>query len=263
MKYIHFQYVPNGKACYKDIMINVIMKRKASLKSPCLHPVFGPVFTPYPLFQWYLQSKDILLNLKMKCWNSAFNAQGSRLIIVVVHVGAVKIYVAAVEVLRKKEKNRMKLSLPSKLVEKLVEVPFTMFCFVKFSFSVTRLMACYAETSCFHPLIAKILLWSKCCKKKGHVKKALWSMYSKNKRHSKKTWQLKYSARKAKWMKKISQCSMGHSCWNFRNPVMRDKAYIECGDVKLPWHQHGGGAMPWMENGTVWQVEYTYCTTDS
>jgi hypothetical protein len=90
----------------KDIMINEIMKWKASLKSPpCLHPVFGPVFTPLsPLFQWYLQSKDILLNLKMKCWNSAFNAQGSRLIIVVVHVGAVKIYVAAVEALRKKEK---------------------------------------------------------------------------------------------------------------------------------------------------------------
>jgi hypothetical protein len=33
----------------------------------------------------------------MKCWNSAFNAQGSRVFIVVVHVGAVKIYVAAVE----------------------------------------------------------------------------------------------------------------------------------------------------------------------
>ncbi len=40
----------------------------------------------------------------MKCWNSAFNAQGSRLIIVVVQVGAVKIYVAAVEALTKKER---------------------------------------------------------------------------------------------------------------------------------------------------------------
>jgi hypothetical protein len=37
-------------------------------------------------------------------WNSAFNAQGSRLIIVVVQVGAVKIYVAEVEALRKKER---------------------------------------------------------------------------------------------------------------------------------------------------------------
>jgi hypothetical protein len=33
----------------------------------------------------------------MKCSNSELNAQGSKLIIVVVHVGAVKIYVAAVE----------------------------------------------------------------------------------------------------------------------------------------------------------------------
>jgi hypothetical protein len=45
-----------------------------------------------------------LLNLGMKCWNSAFNAQGSRVIIVIVQVGAVKIYVAAVEAVRKKEK---------------------------------------------------------------------------------------------------------------------------------------------------------------
>jgi hypothetical protein len=39
----------------------------------------------------------------MKWWNSTFNAQGSRVIIVVVLVGAVKIYVA-VEALRKKER---------------------------------------------------------------------------------------------------------------------------------------------------------------
>jgi hypothetical protein len=40
----------------------------------------------------------------MKYSNSAFNAQGSILIIVFVQVGAVKIYVAAVEALRKKER---------------------------------------------------------------------------------------------------------------------------------------------------------------
>jgi hypothetical protein len=40
----------------------------------------------------------------MKCWNSGFNAQGSRVIIVVVQVGSVKICVAAVEALRKNEK---------------------------------------------------------------------------------------------------------------------------------------------------------------
>jgi hypothetical protein len=39
----------------------------------------------------------------MKCWYSAFNAQGSRVITVVVQVGAVKIYVAAVDAFRKKE----------------------------------------------------------------------------------------------------------------------------------------------------------------
>ncbi len=39
----------------------------------------------------------------MKCWNSAFNAHGSRVIIVVVQVGAAKIYIAAVQALRKKE----------------------------------------------------------------------------------------------------------------------------------------------------------------
>jgi hypothetical protein len=36
-----------------------------SAKELCLHPVFGPPFTPYPLFQWYLQSKDILINLSI------------------------------------------------------------------------------------------------------------------------------------------------------------------------------------------------------
>jgi len=39
----------------------------------------------------------------MKCWNSASNAQ-ARVIIVVIQVGAVKIYVRAVDELRKKER---------------------------------------------------------------------------------------------------------------------------------------------------------------
>jgi len=37
------------------------------VKSPYLNQVFGPAFTPYPIFQWYPQSKEILLNLSMKC----------------------------------------------------------------------------------------------------------------------------------------------------------------------------------------------------
>jgi hypothetical protein len=40
----------------------------------------------------------------MKCWNSAFNTQGSRVCIVIVQVGTVKRYVVAVEALRKKER---------------------------------------------------------------------------------------------------------------------------------------------------------------
>jgi hypothetical protein len=40
----------------------------------------------------------------MKCWNSTFNAQGSRIIIVHVHVRILKIYVAIMEKLRGKER---------------------------------------------------------------------------------------------------------------------------------------------------------------
>jgi hypothetical protein len=45
-----------------------------------------------------------MLQLTTKCWNSAFIPQGSRLIIVIVEVRGVKIYVAAVEALRKMER---------------------------------------------------------------------------------------------------------------------------------------------------------------
>ncbi len=45
-----------------------------------------------------------MLELSMKCWYLAFNARGSRLIIVIVQLGAGKIHVVAVEALRKKER---------------------------------------------------------------------------------------------------------------------------------------------------------------
>jgi hypothetical protein len=80
-----------------------------------------------------------LLNLSMKFWNSAFNAQVSRVIIVVLQVGAVKIYVAAVEALTKEG---MKLSLPPKLMQKLVWVLVILFCTI--SFPITHLMPYYA-----------------------------------------------------------------------------------------------------------------------
>jgi hypothetical protein len=61
-----------------------------SIKSPSVARPISSAFAPYPLFEWYPQSKEILLNLGMKCWNSAFDTQGSRVIIGVVQVGAVK-----------------------------------------------------------------------------------------------------------------------------------------------------------------------------
>jgi hypothetical protein len=65
-----------GSASSSNQPLDIILE--LPIKSPALHPVFGPVFTPYPLFQWYLQSNEILLNLSMKCLNSVFNAEGWR-----------------------------------------------------------------------------------------------------------------------------------------------------------------------------------------
>jgi hypothetical protein len=51
--------------------VRVLGRRKKlielSIKSPCLHPVFGLAFILYPLFQWYPERNEILLNLGMKC----------------------------------------------------------------------------------------------------------------------------------------------------------------------------------------------------
>jgi hypothetical protein len=63
---------------YKYHMIISLTSRKAVgvMTSPCLWASFHP---PYPLFQ--PKVRKFLLNLSMKCWNSAFNAQGWRVII--------------------------------------------------------------------------------------------------------------------------------------------------------------------------------------
>ncbi len=45
-----------------------------------------------------------MLKLSVKCWISAFNAQGLRGIIVVAEIKAVKIYVTVVEMFKKKER---------------------------------------------------------------------------------------------------------------------------------------------------------------
>jgi hypothetical protein len=85
----------------------------------------------------------------MKCWNSTFNAQGSRGIIVVVQVGAVKIYVAA-EALRKKERGDETQFTTE--IDGLTSLGPQLFRFVKFLFSVTCLMPCYLEIGRFRPL---------------------------------------------------------------------------------------------------------------
>ncbi len=63
----------------------------------------GLLSLPIPSFSGICKVRKFLLNLSVKCWNSAFNAQGSRVIIVVLQRG-VKIYVAAVEALSKMER---------------------------------------------------------------------------------------------------------------------------------------------------------------
>jgi len=76
-----------------------------SVKKPCLHPVFGPPLSPpIPSFSGIRKIKTFLLNLSMKCWNLAFNTQGSRVIILVVQLQTVQIYVATMKALRKKER---------------------------------------------------------------------------------------------------------------------------------------------------------------
>jgi hypothetical protein len=75
--------------------------------------------------------------------NSVFNAQCSRVIIVVVQVaGAVKIYVAAVKALKGKERGDETQFTTKKLVEKRVWVP--VISFSKMSFPVKHLMPYYA-----------------------------------------------------------------------------------------------------------------------
>ncbi len=75
------------------------------MKSPCLDLLFRHVFTPYPLFQWYAQNNEILLNFSLKCWNSTFNVQGLSIIIIVVHVGVVKIHITIVDAFKKNERS--------------------------------------------------------------------------------------------------------------------------------------------------------------
>ncbi len=75
----------------------------------------GPPFPlSIPLFRWYPQSKDIFNKSQYEMLTTHYefadtqhlNAQGSRVITVVVQLGAVKIYVAAVEALAQEKRER-------------------------------------------------------------------------------------------------------------------------------------------------------------
>jgi hypothetical protein len=83
---------------------------------------------PIPCFIDIRKSKEILLHLSMKCGNSAFHAQGSRLITVVVHVGEAKIYVTPVGAVRKKERQDETQFTTKIGGKKLVWVPVISFC---------------------------------------------------------------------------------------------------------------------------------------
>jgi len=75
--------------------------RRNSKVIPKVTPSFTPTsfLLPPPISSSFSDTRNItkfLLNLSMKCWNSAFNAHGSRVIIIVVEVWALRIYVAIV-----------------------------------------------------------------------------------------------------------------------------------------------------------------------
>jgi hypothetical protein len=84
--------------------VNVFGRVSVNTKIICEVTLSLSLLSPKPCFQGYPLSKEIWLNLGMKCWNSALSAEGSRLNIVALQVGAVKIHAATVEALKKKER---------------------------------------------------------------------------------------------------------------------------------------------------------------
>jgi len=118
-------------------------------KSSCLHPLFGPAFTRVPPFSGIYKVRNFLSNLSMKCWNSAFNAQGWRVTIIVVNVGVKIVVQVVVEACGSQETWTMGWN-------SIYHQNFhcsQLFRFVKFSFPVTPLMPYYAKTGHPHPLI--------------------------------------------------------------------------------------------------------------
>jgi len=55
---------------YNSIGLSIGAKKKKKIQTNRVICKVTLSFTPYPLFQWYLQSKEIFKNLSMKCCNS-------------------------------------------------------------------------------------------------------------------------------------------------------------------------------------------------
>jgi hypothetical protein len=104
-----------------------------------------------------------IATLGMKCWNSAFNAQGSRVITVIVQVSTVKIYVTAPKALEKKKKRRqniMKLSSLPKMVLFWVSPPLMlMYFFGKFFLNLTRFWPNSGFWCCVFLILQKTLFY--------------------------------------------------------------------------------------------------------
>jgi len=100
-----------------------------------------------------MKGNEILLNLSIKCWNSAFNAQGSRVIIVVGQEGSENICRTSGGA-----EEEGKTGWNSVYHQNWWKIQFgsEIFCFVKFSLSVKRLMPYYAKTGHSRPVIRRL-----------------------------------------------------------------------------------------------------------
>jgi hypothetical protein len=110
----------------------------------------------------------------MKCWNSAFNAQGSRLIKLGSCRGRSSENICkGIGGGQGKMKDRMKLSLPPKLVEILVWVPGISLCKILISSYTFNTLLCRNWPLPNRETLQITLLWSDICflQKAGHFRK--------------------------------------------------------------------------------------------
>ncbi len=93
-----------------------ICKKSYPQGHPLFHTLSSLLSPPFPSFSGVPLRKETLSILNMKCWNSAFNAQCSRVIRVVVRVGGSENICSSRRSGKRKEGT--KLSFPPKLVRK-------------------------------------------------------------------------------------------------------------------------------------------------